>query len=100
MLWWDRQLMEILQISNLTTEEKARYMDNIRLWMRSIRLGWRWVGEELVFAKAWEVEERMNGMTGLEKTLEIIQSIMNNICNFLKLTMESVMDFEGFEGWT
>ena len=53
-----------------------------------------------MFAKAWQVEERINGMPGLEKTLEIIQSIMNNICNFLKLTMESVMDCEGFEGWT
>ena len=35
MLWWDRQLGEILQKSNLTTEEKARYMDDIRLWMIS-----------------------------------------------------------------
>ena len=95
MLSWDRQLGEILQKSNLTTEEKARYMDDIRIWMRSVRLGWRWNGEELVFTKAWQEEERMNGMTGLEKTLEIIHAIMNSICNFLKLTMESVLDFDG-----
>ena len=63
--------------------------------MRSVRLGWRWNGEELVFTKAWQEEECRNGMTGLEKTLEIIQAIMNSICNFLKLTMESVMDFNG-----
>ena len=95
MLSWDRQLGEILQNSNLTTEEKATYMDEIRIWMRSVRLGWRWNGEELVFTKAWQEEERRNGMTGLEKTLEIIKAIMNSICNFLKLTMESVMDFDG-----
>ena len=95
MLWWDRQLGEILQKSNLTTEEKARCMDDIMIWMRSVRLGWRWNGEELVFTKAWQEEERMNGMTGLGKTLEIIQAIMNGICNFFKLTIESVMDFDG-----
>ena len=95
MIWWDRQLMEILQKSNLTTEERARYMDDIRLWMRSVRLGWRWNGEELVFCKNWQTEERMKGMTGLEKTLQVIQAIMNSICGFLKLTMESVLDFEG-----
>ena len=95
MLSWDRQLGEILQNSNLTTEEKARCMDVIRIWMRSVRLGWRWNGEELVFTKAWLEEERSNRMTGLEKTLEIIKAIMNSICNFLKLTMESVMDFNG-----
>ena len=32
-------------------------------------------------------------MTGLEKTIQIIQAIMNEICNFLALTMESCMDF-------
>ena len=91
MLSWDRQLGEILQKSNLTTEEKARYMDDIRILMRSVRIGCRWNGEDLVFTKAWQEEERMNGMTGLGKTLEIIQAIMNGICNFLKLTM----DFDG-----
>ena len=50
--------------------------------MRSVRLGWRWNGDELVFTKAWQVEERINGMTGLEKTLEIMQAIMNSISNF------------------
>ena len=33
-------------------------------------------------------------MTGLEKTLEVIKAIMNEICNFLTLTMESCNDFE------
>jgi hypothetical protein len=70
-------------------------MNDIRLWMRSVRLGWRWNGEELIFYKDWQTEERMKGMTELEKTLEVIQAIMNSICSFLKLTMETVLDFEG-----
>ena len=34
-------------------------------------------------------------MSGIEKTLEIMEGMMNSICSFLKLTMESCLDFEG-----
>ena len=34
-------------------------------------------------------------MTGLQKTVEIIKNIMNSICDFLVLTMESGDDFPG-----
>ena len=34
-------------------------------------------------------------MTGLKKTLEGMRDMMNYICNFLTLTMESVLDFDG-----
>ena len=74
MLWWDKQLQEIMTKSNLTTEERARYMDDIRLWMWSIRLGWRWQEDELVFSQTWRVEEQQKGMSGLEKTLEVVQA--------------------------
>ena len=35
------------------------------------------------------------GMTGLAKTIEIMKMMMNSICSFLKLTMESEVDFGG-----
>ena len=35
------------------------------------------------------------GMTGLQKTLEVFQMMMNDVCSFLKLTMESVDDYGG-----
>ena len=68
-------------------------MDDIRLWCHSIRLGWRWFEGDLIYRGDWREEERASGMTGLEKTIQIIQAIMNEICNFLTLTMESCMDF-------
>jgi hypothetical protein len=37
----------------------------------------------------------MAGMTGLQKTVEIIKNMMNFICDFLVLTMESGDDFPG-----
>ena len=50
-------------------------------------------GGDLVFSGRWRKEEKAAGMTGLEKTIQIIKAIMNMICNFLALTMESCMDF-------
>ena len=34
-------------------------------------------------------------MTSLRKTLEIMEGMMNSICDWLNFTMESVDDFEG-----
>jgi hypothetical protein len=48
---------------------------------------------DVVFRGNWREEERAAGMTGLEKTIQIIKAIMNEIGNFLTITMESCMDF-------
>ena len=89
MVWWDRQLLAILKACNIGLEERMRYMDDIRLWCHSIRLGWRWVAGDLLYCGQWRADEMKAGMTGLKKTLEV----MNEICNFLTLTMESCQDF-------
>jgi hypothetical protein len=93
MLWWDEKLLSLIAKNNLTLEQKARYMDDIRLWLYAIRLGWRWVDGGLKFSGEWRDEERRAGMTGLQKTVEIIKNMMNSICDFLVLTMESGDDF-------
>ena len=79
----------------MTLEEKQMYMDDIRLWCYSVRLGWRWKDGELVFSMQWREEELAKNMTGLEKTTEILKAMMNSICNFLSLTMETEVDFDG-----
>ena len=73
----------------MNLEEKQRYMDDIRIWCYSVRLGWRWMEGELVFSLEWRQEELAGGMTGLEKTTDILKAMMNSICNFLSLTMET-----------
>ena len=73
MLWWDEKLLSLIAKNNLTLEQKARYMDDIRLWMYSVRLGWRWVDGGLKYSTEWRTEERMAGMTGLQKTAEVIK---------------------------
>ena len=79
----------------MNVEEKQRYMDDIRIWCYSVRLGWRWMEGELVFSMQWRQEELAGGMTGLEKTTEVFKAMMNSICNFLSLTMETATDFGG-----
>ena len=70
-------------------------MDDIRLWLYSIRLGWRWMDGRLQFCSEWRREERESGMTGLQKTMEVMKEMMNSICTWLTFTMESVDDFGG-----
>jgi hypothetical protein len=52
-------------------------------------------GCQLCYRQEWRDEERKNGMSGLDKSLEVLEKMMNSICWFLNLTMESVKDFEG-----
>ena len=72
MSWWDKELLELVDKSNMDLEEKQKYMDDIRLWCFPVRLGWRWQDDELVFSKEWRREELEMGMTRLQKTLEVI----------------------------
>ena len=93
MLWLDEKLLSLIAKNNLTLEQKAGYMDDIRLWLYAIRLGWRWVDGGLKYFSEWRAEERMAGMTGLQKTVEVLKGMMNSIWDFLVLTMESGDDF-------
>ena len=79
--------------NNVTTNGEARYMDDIRLWLWSIRLGWRWTGKSLEYSTNWMEEDKLKGLTPLQKTTEIISGMMNSICEFLTLTMETGEDF-------
>ena len=41
-LWWDEELLAVLKKNNIDIIKGARYMDDVRMWLRAIRLGWRW----------------------------------------------------------
>ena len=89
-------LVEALETLNIKKVAGARYMDDIRVWLHAIRLGWRWVNGELLYKKEWKIEEMSAGMTPLQKTAEVLKMIMNGICGWLSLTMETE---EMFGGW-
>ena len=70
-------------------------MDDIRVWLHGVRLGWRLVDGEMLYDKRWRQEEILAGMSGLQKTTEILKGIMNDICGWLNLTMETEEMFRG-----
>ena len=41
MLWWDQKFLEAVETANLKVIDCARYMDDVRVWLRAVRLGWR-----------------------------------------------------------
>ena len=94
MLWWDEELIKLLVLNNIITNAEARYMDDIRIWLWSIRMGWRWTGKGLEYCGEWREEDRRKGMTPLQKTSEILPGMMNSICGYLTLTMETGDDFQ------
>ena len=94
-MWWDRKFIEAIQKSNLSLIEAARYMEDVRVWLHWVILGWRWHNGELTFRSAWRLEEKQAGMTILEKTTEIMEKIMSSICGWLRLTMENEDMFGG-----
>ena len=57
MLWWDDKLVEAVERLGLRMICGARYMDDIRIWMHAIRLGWRMVDGHLMFRSCWRKEE-------------------------------------------
>ena len=95
MLWWDDQLVVALESRNIKMISGARFMDDARVWLQAIRMGWRLVGGVLTYRRAWMEEERKSGMSVLQKTTEILKDIMNSICNWLTLTMENEEMFGG-----
>ena len=95
MLWWDQEFLDVVKTTNIKIIGSARYMDDVRVWLRAIRLGWRWQDGRLVFKSKWRMEELQAGMSILQKTSDVLQGMMNSICCWLKLTMEHEEMFGG-----
>ena len=94
MVEWDKLWVELLTKMGLTLEEAARYMDDLRAFMYSIKKGWRWESGELCWREEWEEEDSQSGKSDLERTCEILKESMNMIFEFLEFTIESEIDFE------
>ena len=39
MVWWDEELLEVLKNNNINIIRGARYMDDVGIWLRAVRLG-------------------------------------------------------------
>ena len=91
---WDLRLKEALTKVNVKVDEAGRYVDDIRLWLKAIKLGWRWDGKNLTFKKEWQEEEEGQEMSRTRKTAEVVGQIMNSLSSHITITTETHEDFQ------
>ena len=68
-------------------------MDDIRAFLMSLKLGWRWVGGHLCWTSSWEKEDRESGISASRRTALVLVAMMNDIFHFLNFTVELGEDF-------
>ena len=90
---WDLRWLETLRMNNIKTKGGCRYMDDIRVFMNSLKAGWRWSDGELRYCDAWRDEDMMAGKSNEERTAEAMIASMNGVWGFLNFTMEICQQF-------
>ena len=91
---WDSQLVRMLAENDLSYEDAARYVDDIRVIMKAIKLGWRWNTKEFEYREEWRTEEEEEGLTKTRKTARVMEAMMNSIMKGMRFTMEIGEDFK------
>ena len=90
---WDARWMELCRKNNIKLQKRNRYMDDIRAFLMSLKLGWRWVGGHLCWTSSWEKEDRESGISASRRTALVLVAMMNDIFHFLNFTVELGEDF-------
>jgi hypothetical protein len=57
---WDARWLAMCKENNIKLYKNNRYMDDIRAFLKALKLGWRWVDGSLCFTKSWEEEDRIS----------------------------------------
>ena len=74
--------------NNIKLSKNNRYMDDIRAFLKALKLGWRWVDGSLCFTKSWEEEDRMSGESASRRTAKVLLIMMNNVFHFMNFTIK------------
>ena len=90
---WDSRWMDLCRLNNIKLGKSDRYMDDIRAFLKSLKMGWRWVGGSLCYTKSWEEEDRASGRSAARRTALVLVGMMNDVFPFLNFTVELGEDF-------
>ena len=85
--------MEICRNNNIKLRKNNRYMDDIRAFLKALKMGWRWVGGHLCWTRSWEREDEESGLSSSRRTAMVLVAMMNDIFPFLNFTIELGEDF-------
>ena len=91
---WDARWLAMCKANNIKLSKNNRYMDDIRAFLKALKLGWRWVDGSLCFTKSWEEEDRMSGESASRRTAKVLVAMMNDVFHFMNFTIELGEDFQ------
>ena len=90
---WDAKWLDLCVNNNIKVRKSERYMDDIRAFLNSLKMGWRWTDGGLAYTKTWEREDRMSGLSASRRTANVLVGMMNSLFPFLNFTVELGDDF-------
>ena len=79
--------------NNIILAKGDRYVDDIRAFLKALRMGWRWVEGSLCHTEAWEMEDRLSGDSATKRTAKVLVAMMNEVFDFMNFTTEIGEDF-------
>ena len=75
-------------MNNIRIGKSNRYMEDIRVFLKALREGWRWMDRRLCYTKSWEAEDRGSRVSASRRTAHTLVAMMNDVCPFLNVTIE------------
>ena len=69
-------------------------MDDIRIIMDGIKMGWRWNENGIYYSEVWKTEDETRIETETQRTARVMKDVFNSILHFLNLTIEIKDDFD------
>ena len=91
---WDMAWLERMESNNIVIRKGERYMDDLRVFLRAIKPGWRWLEGGLYHCETWRMEDCSDGRSKCRRTGNVLLASMNDIMDFLVFTLEIHEDFE------
>ena len=90
---WDSRWRAMCRDNNITLAKGDRYVDDIRAFLKALKMGWRWVEGSLCHTKTWEEEDKNSGESATKRTARILVAMMNEVFGFMNFTTEIGEDF-------
>ena len=92
---WDCKWKKRMASNNIKVEDDGKFVDDARIFLYSIRPGWRWENGGLWFMKEWELEDALLSPT--ERTKRVVGGSMSGLTECLTFTTETSEEFA--DGW-
>ena len=90
---WDARWQKMCADNNIKLAKGDRYVDDIRAFLKAIKMGWRWMEGSLYHTESWEEEDRQSGTSATKRTARVLVAMMNDVFGFLNFTTEIGDDF-------